>query len=167
MHLKITEERHDYASWEVRSPIVWIELGLLGGALLFTPLVLTSPHPSRWTIAGFVYGFLALVSLIAAIAVPLRDYGYLERVPEGGTVHRGRVWVLVGERQGFNVPLEALLGVEIEDRRFEDLSYGPYALARLWLLDRDGKRRLLTGWAELDEAQALMRALNRAGRWES
>jgi len=63
--------------------------------------------------------------------------------------------------------LEALLGVEIEDRRFEDLSYGPYALARLWLLDRDGRRRLLTGWAELDEAQALMRALNRAGRWES
>lgn len=166
MHLVITEERHDRVSWEVHSPIVWLELGLLAGALLFTPLVLASPHPSRWTIASIMYGILGLIGVIAAVAIPLRDHGYLERRPEGGKVHRGRVWVLVGERRPLDVPLEAVLGIELEPRLFEDVSVGPYTLARLWLLDRDQERRLFTGWVELAEAQELMRALNRAGRWD-
>ena len=164
MRIVLTEEGHNYVDWETRSPVVWIEVGLLVGLLVFSLLVTPSASTlRRQAVSVVAVTVLALGGLLAA-TTPVADRGHLERLPEGGDLKRSKVWLVVGERAVVDVGLEEIDGFEVEVETFEDVPPAVYRQARLWAVANDGSRYCLTGWAEVDSVSDLGDSLAKAGR---
>jgi hypothetical protein len=162
--IALTEESHNHIDWEVRTPVVWYEVGLLVGALFFAVLAVLSPSPLRWQAIGLVGGLLLIAAVALAVTTPMVDRGHLERLPEGGEVRRSRVWLFLGERPVLAWPLDDVVAFQMEGEIFEDVSPTTYRLARLWVVSREGDRRRLTQWASPASVRSLGEALGKAGR---
>lgn len=158
------EEGHNRVDWERHSSVIWIEVGILIGALAFTGLIVTSPSPMRWYLIGAVAGVLLIIAVLIALTTPLIDAGYLERLPEGGDLQRWKVWLGVGSRPEFDLPLEDVTGFVMETQLFEDTPRDTYVLSRVWAVLASGERRALTAWIPSETAEHLGEALARAGR---
>lgn len=164
MHIVITEESHNRVSWQVRTPLLWIEGALLVGALVFALLVLPSPSPVRWQAIAVVDGILLVAGSVVAVTTPLIDQGYLERMPEGGEVQRAKVWPFVGARSVITRDLGEIVDFDLETEIFEDAPRETTQLCRLWAVSDAGERICLTNWAHPASVTALGTALAKAGR---
>jgi len=164
MRIVLTDEGHNHVDWETRSPVVWIEVGLLVGVLVFSLLVTPSASAlRRQAVSVVAVSVVALGGLLAA-TTPLADRGHLERLPEGGDLRRSKVWLVVGERTVVDVALEDIDGFEVEVETFEDVPPAVYRQARLWAVANEGSRYCLTDWAEADSVSDLRNSLGKAGR---
>ena len=164
MRIVLTDEGHNHVDWETRSPVVWIEVGLLVGVLVFSLLVTPSASAlRRQAVSVVAVSVVALGGLLAA-TTPLADRGHLERLPEGGDLRRSKVWLVVGERTVVDVALEDIDGFEVEVETFEDAPPAVYRQARLWAVANEGSRYCLTDWAEADSVSDLRNSLGKAAR---
>ena len=164
MRVLITAESHNQVNWEIQTPVVRIELGLLAGWGLFAALIGISPSPLKWVLVGGV-GFVILgVAALLALTTPVAEFGCLERTPEGGDVRRSKRWLLSGERVAWMSPLESVTGFRVETRTFEEVGDQTYTLARLWVMPAEGAPALLTGWSEQQQVTSLGESLAKAGR---
>ncbi|MBN1248056.1 MAG: hypothetical protein JXC32_10395 [Anaerolineae bacterium] len=164
MRIVLTEESHNHVDWEIRWPLLKMEIGLLVGLVVFLLIVIPSPNPARWTVVGVVTGVVILIGVLLAALSPLVDRGHLERLPEGGDLKRTKVWPLIGERVTLDAELDDIAGFEVEQALFEDAPPATYQLARLLAVTTDGERRALTVWAQPESVAQLARALERAHR---
>lgn len=164
MEIILTEESHNHVDWEVRLPLVWMEVGLVIGVLLVALVAIPSPSSRRWVIFGGAAASLVSIGALLAIASPGVDRGHLERLPEGGDLRRARVWPIVGTRVVLDVGLDDIAGFDLEPAVFEDAPPASYRLARLWAVASDGTRYPLTAWAEPESVTRLEKALERALR---
>ncbi|MCJ7548337.1 MAG: hypothetical protein MUQ30_01480 [Anaerolineae bacterium] len=164
MRIALTEEGHNHVKWEARSPVVWIEVGLLAGILVFSLLVTPSAGTLRRQAVNAVAVIVVALGGLLAATTPLVDRGHLERLPEGGDLKRSKVWLVVGERTVVDVALEDIDGFEVELETFEDVPPAVYRQARLWAVANEGSRYCLTDWAEADSVGDLRNSLGKAGR---
>ncbi len=167
MHIDITEENHSRVTWQGRTPLVRILIGLLIGTLCLVGLVLPSPSPVRWPVTVGLVALGLVVASTLAVTTPLVDGGSLERLPDGGEVQRSRSWLFIGERSAWSLPLNDVASFDVEMEEFEDTPPDVYSLARLWATDAAGRRLRLTEWAEPELVNALREALSRVGRRET
>jgi hypothetical protein len=164
MRIDIVEESHNRVDWLSRSPVLWIEAGLLMGLIVVAVLLLSSPSPLRWQVMGAVTAVLLTLAVVVAVATPPLERGHLERLPDGGTLSRARVWPLVGKRPVVEADLETLTGFEIETQVYEESAAECYGLSRLWALTGGEDRYCLTQWADTESVHTLGVALAKAGR---
>jgi hypothetical protein len=164
MRIVIVEESHNRVAWQSRTPMLWIEASLLVGAIVVGAVLLFSPSPLRWQVLGAVLFVLVVIGVVVAMTTAPQDNGYLERLPEGGTLFRAKVWPLVGERPVVATNLEGITGFEIETEVFEESAADCYKLSRLWAIPVGEDRYCLTNWAETGSVRELGAALAKAGR---
>ena len=164
MRVVIVEESHNRVAWLSRTPMLWIEVGLLVGAVSAGAVLLFSPSPVRWQVLGAVIFVLLVLAVLLAVTTAPQDRGYLERLPEGGTLFRARVWPLVGDRPVVQVDLDSVTGFEIETQVFEESAEESYPQSRLWAQTAGEGRYCLTNWAETASVITLGVALAKAGR---
>ena len=120
MRIVLTEEDHNHVDWESRSPVVWIEVALLVGVLVFSLLVTPSASTLRRQAVSVVTAIVLALGGLLAVTTPVVDRGHLERLPEGGDLKRSKVWLVVGARAVVDVPLEDIDRFEVEVETFED-----------------------------------------------
>jgi hypothetical protein len=164
MRIVIVEESHNRVAWQSRTPVLWIEAGLLAGAVSVGVLLLSSPSPMRWQLTGAVVAVLISIAAVLGLTTAPLERGHLERLPEGGSLVRTKVWPLVKARTIVEADLEGVTGFEIETEAFEESLAECYILSRLWALTGGGDRYCLTEWAETGSVKALGAALAKAGR---
>lgn len=164
MRIEIVEESHNRVDWQSRTPLLWIEAGLLLGAAVTGALLLLSPSPLRWQITAAVVGVVAILGGVLAATMPPLDRGYLERLPEAGRLGRTKVWPLVGSRPVVEVDLGQITGFEVETEVFEESAAECYEMSRLWAVTEGEARYCLTGWAETESVTLLGMSLAKAGR---
>ena len=164
MRIVLTEESHNHVDWETRSPVVWMEIGLLVGILVFSLLVMPSASTLRRQAVSVVAAIILALGGLLASTTPVADRGHLERLPEGGDLKRSKVWLVVGARVVVEVALEDIDGFEVEVETFEDVPPTIYRQARLWAVASDGSRHYLTDWAEIDSVSDLGSSLEKASR---
>ena len=164
MRIVLTEESHNHVDWETRSPVVWMEIGLLVGILVFSLLVMPSASTLRRQAVSVVAAIILALGGLLAATTPVADRGHLERLPEGGDLKRSKVWLVVGARVVVEVALEDIDGFEVEVETFEDVPPTIYRQARLWAVANDGSRHCLTDWAGVDSVSDLGSSLEKASR---
>ena len=167
MQIGILEEAHNEVIWEVKRPILGLEMGLLAGLTLFDVVVAFSFAPLRWWMIGGVSGVVVAIGLLLAWQMPMVMRGHLERTPTGGMLNRSRRR-LVGESQVmWEMPLDHVVGFRMEGRTFEETSGATYDRTRLWALLGDeaaDEALLLTGWGDFRSIESLGASLAKAGR---
>lgn len=160
----IVEEAHNKVVWEVKSTLVWIELGLFLGGLGVVAFLITVPSPLRWTLAG-VFGALVLLAMaVLAATTPLGERGEFERTLDGGALYRVKRWLLVGNRLAWEAPLASIAGFRPEARIFEETDDQTYTLARLLVILTDAEPVPVTDWLDPAFVTSLAEALIRARR---
>ncbi len=164
MRIVIVEESHNRVTWQSRSPMLWIEVGLLLGILSVVALLLASPSPVRWHVMAAVISLLLILAVVIALTTAPADRGILERLPEGGTLFRARVWPFVGDRPVVEADLESITAFEIETEVFEESAAELYRLSRLWAVAGGENRHCLTNWADTESVNVLGVALAKASR---
>ena len=167
MQIGMLEEAHNEVIWEVKRPVLGLELGLLAGLALFDVVVAFSFAPLRWWMIGGVSTLVVAIGLLLMWQTPAVMRGHLERTPTGGMLNRSRRR-LVGQSQVmWEIPLDHVVGFGMEGRTFEETSGVTYDRTRLWVILSDeasDEALLLTGWGPLREIKMLGEALGKAGR---
>lgn len=164
MKAAIVEEAHNRVVWEVKTSLLWIELGLFIGGACAAALIVVTPSPLRWTLAGILMALVAIVGVFLALTTPLAERGELERTLDGGTVSRTRWWLFFGKRLAWKAPLEAIAGFRPDPRVFEDTDEQTYTLSRLVALLLDADPVPLTDWLDPQFVIGLGESLTRAAR---
>jgi hypothetical protein len=164
MRVVIVEESHNRVAWQSRTPMLWIEASLLVGAVSAGAVLWFSPSPVRWHVLGAVIFVLLVLAVLVAVTTAPQDRGYLERLPEGGTLIRARVWPFVGDRSVVQAELDSITGFEVETQVFEESADESYPQSRLWAETAGEDRYCLTDWAETASVRSLGVALAKAGR---
>ena len=166
MRLVIGEEDHNRITWEARSPLLKLLLGLLIATILVVALLLPSPSPARGRVVALVVGCAFVIAITLTLTTPLVDGGHLERLPDGGDIGRTKIWPLVSPRVVLQLPLDEVSAFQVESVGFEDASQEVSTLARLRVQNTAGAYVILTDWAETASVVALGEALAKAGRRE-
>ena len=166
MKAAIVEEAHNHVVWETKSSLMWIELGLFVAGLCVAALLVTTPSPLRWTMAGIVGALVVGAAAVLALATPLAERGELERTLDGGTVRRTRKWLFLGNRVAWEAPLESVTGFRLEARKFGETADQTYTLARLLAVAAVDDPVALTDWLDEPFVQTLGESLAKAGRCE-
>ena len=168
MDIEITEDSRNQVSWEVRTPLLSIEFGLLIGLVIFAIIVLPTPSRVRWLMVVLVGAGVLITSLYLALTTPISERGRLVRKPYGaedrGEARREQLWLLGGKWVSWVVPLEAVTGFWLEVRRFEALGERSYYMARLWVRPLDCEPVLVTSWGRPQEVEDLGMALAKTSR---
>jgi len=164
MKLEITDETHNTVDWQVRWPVVWIELGLLLGLSVLTAFMLISTHPARWIWLGTVGGLILIIGVGIAATTPVREMGHLERLPDGGELELTYVWLGLGKRTVIALPFDELVGFAYEAQDFERTERSIYTMARLWATTHDRGVLRLSAWGAPDKVELLGEALSKAAR---
>ncbi len=164
MKATIVEEAHNRVVWEVKTSLLWIELGLFIGGMCAAALLVVTPSPLRWTLAGILMALVFIVGAFLALTTPLAERGELERTLDGGSVSRTRRWLFFGQRLAWHAPLEAIAGFRPEPRTFEDTDEQTYTLSRLVAIVPDAAPEPLTDWLEPQFVVGLGEALTKAAR---
>lgn len=155
MRLIVNEESGSRLTWEVRSPLVGMLIGMGAGWAALTALLVPGPTPWRWwPIAGVGLVGLGVCAYLAWMT-PLWERGLVERAVEGGTVRRERRWLLRRASVVEEVSLATVAAFQLETRTFEETGGRTYTQARLWAQVTEGDDLLLTGWGEPFDLRAL------------
>ncbi|HOC22639.1 MAG: hypothetical protein GYA30_00420 [Chloroflexi bacterium] len=165
MQVKILDEQHNAASWELRRPVVEIELGILGGMLLIITGLFFVQSAVRWPFIAGVATLALGAAFYVAFTTPLWERGAMERTPEGGTVTCERRWLLHRELERWEVPLESVESVGVMRRTVEETDGHVVSAARCYVrLAEGGILVPLTGWATVESATQLAQNFARAAR---
>ncbi len=167
MQIGILEEAHNKVVWQVKRPVLGIELGLLAGLALFDVVVAFSFAPLRWWMIGGVSALVIAIGLLLAWQMPRVTGGHLERTPTGGTLSRTYQRLIGKSQVMWETPLDHVVGFRMEWRPFEETSGITYARTRLWALLSDEAEvdaLLLTDWGGLKKVKELGEVLGKAGR---
>ena len=167
MKAAIIEEAHNKVIWEVRSPLIWIELGLFTGGLCVAAFIVTTPSPLRWTLAGVVGALVVSVMAILVLTTPLAERGEFERTLDGGALYRVKRWLFFGDHLAWEAPLATIAGFRPEARVFEETDAQTYTLARLLVIFTEAEPVPVTDWLESEFVESLAGSLTKAGRIES
>ena len=167
MKAVIVEEAHNKVVWEVKSPLMGIELGLLIGGLGIAAFLITVPSPLRWTLAGAAGALALMVMVVLAATTPLAERGEFERTLDGGALYRVKRWLFVGDRLAWEIPLAGIVGFRPEARVFEETDAQTYTLSRLLVILTDAEPVPVTDWLESEFIESLAGSLIKAGRIES
>ena len=167
MQIGILEEAHNEVVWEVKRPVLGLELGLLAGLALFDVGVAFGFAPLRWWMIGGVSALAVAICLLLIWQMPRVTGGHLVRTPTGGTLSRSRRRLVGKSRVMWEAPLDHVVGFRMEGRTFEETSGVTYDMTRLWVLlsdEAEDDARLLTGWGGFKQVKGLGEALGKAGR---
>ncbi|MFP4394699.1 MAG: hypothetical protein ACLFTI_05480 [Anaerolineales bacterium] len=167
MQIGMLEEAHNEVVWEVKRPVLRLELGLLAGLALFDVVVAFSFAPLRWWMIGGVSAFVVAIGLLLMWQTPAVMRGHLERTPTGGKLNRSRRRLVGKSQVMWEIPLDHVVGFRMEARTFEETSGVTYNMARLWVIlsdEAEDDALLLTGWGPLKEIRMLGASLAKAGR---
>lgn len=165
MRVRILEEQHNRVVWELRSPLVRILLGFVGGAGAAAGVLALSSHPWRWFLIAAVMLLALGAALFSALTTPLWERGMVERTPEGGAVQREQRWLLRRQPLLWGVPLEYVTGVRTVYQAIEETEGALITWARLCALVREAESLVpLTGWADPASVEALAVAFVKAAR---
>ena len=165
MQVKILDEQHNAASWELRRPVVEIELGILGGMLLIITGLFFVQSAVRWPFIAGVAMLAFGAAFYVAFTTPLWERGAMERTPEGGTVTCERRWLLRRELERWEAPLESVESVGVMRRTVEETDGHVVSAARCYVrLAEGGILVPLTGWATVESATQLAQNFARAAR---
>ncbi len=164
MKATIIEEAHNRVVWEVKTSLLWIELGLFVGGMCAAALLVVTPSPLRWTLAGILMALVIIVGAFLALTTPLAERGELERTLDGGSVSRIRRWLFFGKRLAWTAPLEVIVGFRPDPRTFEDTDEQTYTLSRLVALLADTDPAPLTDWLDPQFVAGLGESLTKAAR---
>ena len=165
MQVKILDEQHNAASWELRRPVVEIELGILGGMLLIITGLFFVQSAVRWPFIAGVATLALGAAFYVAFTTPLWERGAMERTPEGGTVTCERRWLLRRELERWEAPLESVESVGVMRRTVEETDGHVVSAARCYVrLAEGGILVPLTGWATVESATQLAQSFARAAR---
>lgn len=154
MHLVVNEESSSRLTWEGRSALVGMLVGLLAGWVALTALLAPSPSPWRWPLIAGVGGLSLGLGGYLSWKTPLWERGLIERAVEGGTVRRERRWLFRRAPVVEELSLATVAAFRLETRLFEETAGRVYPQARLWAQGA-GAELLLTDWGEPAELQAL------------
>jgi hypothetical protein len=168
MRIEITEDSHNQVSWEVKTPLLPVEFGLLTGLLIFAIIIIPTPGDVRWLLVALVGLGVLISGLYLALTTPISERGRLVRKPYGGEdrgeARREQRWLLGGKWVAWVVPLEAVTGFWLEVRKFEALGHHGYYMARLWARPLDCEPVLVTTWGQPQAVQDLGMALAKTAR---
>ncbi len=164
MKLDIIDESHNRVDWLVRWPVIWIELSLLLGLSVLTAVIMLSTSPARWIWLSTAGGFVMIVGVAIAMTTPIREEGYLERLPDGGELKLTYIWLGLGKRTEVALPFPDLDGFVCETQNFERTERSVYAMARLWARTRENDMRRLSAWGKPTTIEPLGEALSKAAR---
>ncbi|HQF00340.1 MAG TPA: hypothetical protein PLG06_11485 [Anaerolineae bacterium] len=165
MQVKILDEQHNAASWELRRPVVEIELGILGGMLLIITGLFFVQSAVRWPFIAGVATLALGAAFYVAFTTPLWERGAMERTPEGGTVTCERRWLLRRELERWEAPLESVESVGVMRRTVEETDGHVVSAARCYVRLAEGRILVpLTGWATVESATQLAQSFARAAR---
>ncbi len=168
MHIVIIEESHNRVVWEVKTPLLSIEVGALIGLLVFVGVLFLTMSGLRWGLIGGVTTVVLSVAVYLALRMPISERGMLERRPYGsgdrGETRREQHWLLRGKQVAWVLPLEKVMGFWLETQRFEGLSEYPYTMARLWTVAYEEELEPVTHWGDVQEVQDLGMALAKVAR---
>ena len=164
MKLEITDESHNRVDWEVRWPVVRVEIGLLIGLVVLVVPIVFSPRPGRWFWLAAVGVLGVALGAIVAATTAVREEGYLERLPDGGELRVSRVWLGVGERVKVALPFEELSHFFIETQSFERAEDSVYPMARIWARTDGNEALQLSPWGEPSTIEPLGESLSKAAR---
>mgnify|MGYP006283425901 CR=1 FL=1 len=164
MKVEITDESHNRVDWQVRWPVVWIELALLLGLSVLAVFMLLSTHPARWIWLAGVGGFLLIVGVAIGATTPMREDGYLERLPDGGELRFERVWLGIGRRTAVALPFEELEGFLYETQDFRRTEQSIVTMGRLWVTTQDRGSLSISVWGKPASIEPLANALSKAAR---
>lgn len=165
MQIRILDEQHNLVAWELRSPLVKVLLGFLGGLLLAVGVLLFSRNALRWPFIGGAVTLALGAALFTALTTPLWERGVMERTPEGGMVQREQRWLLRREPVTWDVSLEALAGLRVTTQTVEETEGYTTTFARLCVRLVDSESLApLTGWASNASVEALAAAFAKAAR---
>ena len=164
MKAAIIEEAHNRVVWEVRSSLIWMELGILVGGLCAAMFIATVSSPLRWTLVGVIGTLTLVVMTVLALTTPLADRGEFERTLDGGMLYHVKHWLLFGNRLALEAPLELIAGFRSEVRAFEETDDQMYTLTRLLVVPVEGDPAPITDWLDAEFIDSLAAALARAGR---
>jgi len=165
MKAAIVEEAHNRVVWEVKTSLLWIELGLFIGGACAAALIVVTPSPLRWTLAGVLAVLVMGVGAFLALTTPLAERGELERTLDGGSISRTRWWLFFGKRLAWEAPLDAVAGFHPDPRVFEDTAEQTYTMSRLMVLLADADPVPLTDWLDPQSVLGLGESLTKAARF--
>ncbi len=164
MKAAIVEEAHNHVVWEVKTSLLWIELGLFIGGTCAAALLAAISSPLRWTLTGIMMALVFIAGSSLALTTPLAERGELTRTLDGGSVSRTRWWLFFGKRLAWEAPLEAIVGFRPDPRTFEDTDGQTYTLSRLTALLVDADPAPLTDWLDPPFVIGLGESLTKAAR---
>jgi len=165
MQVKILDEQHNAVRWELRRPLVEIELGILGGMLLLIAGLFFVQSAVRWPFIAGVVTLALGAAFYVAFTTPLWEQGAMERAPEGGTVTCERRWLLRRELERWEAPLDSVESVGVMLRTVEETDGHVVPAARCYVrLAEGGAPVPLTGWATVESATQLAQSFARAAR---
>lgn len=164
MKAAITEEAHNKVVWEVKSSLIWTELGILIGGLCVVAFIATVSSPLRWTLVAVAGALTVVVMAVLALTTPLSERGEFERTLDGGALYRVKRWPLFGYRLALEAPLAMIAGFRPEARAFVETDDQSYTLSRLLVVPVEGDPAPVTDWLDAAFVDALSAALARAGR---
>jgi hypothetical protein len=166
MHIEIIEQAHNRVAWQVDTPLVRVEVGLLVGVLLASVILVLVPGAS--SLRALIIALLIIVGLSAAVfmalTTPLWDRGLVEWLPDGGVVRREQRWLVPIDRDPWEVEMEQVSSFYVEPHLFEETGGRQMALSRLWVVFGEDLEYPLTTWCEPAEVQALAEAAAQAAR---
>lgn len=164
MQVRILNEQHNAVAWELRSPLLQVELGILGGMALLVAVLLFNRSALRWPFIAGIVVIAVGVALFTALTTPWWERGTMERTPTGGAVQREQRWILRKQPATWEAPLEALAGLWVAYRTVEETE-GQTTTARLCVrLVEDEASVALTGWANVASVEQLAEAFAKAAR---
>ncbi len=164
MKAAIIEEAHNRVVWEVKSALIWMEIGILIGGLCVAAFIAMVPSPLRWTLVGVVATLTVVAMAVLALTTPLTERGEFERTLDGGALYRVKRWLLLGNRLALEAPLATIAGFRPEARAFEETDDQTYTLSRLLVVPVEGEPEPVTDWLDAAFVEALVDSLTRAGR---
>jgi len=165
MQIQVTEETHCSVAWEGRTPLLYIEIGLLVALVISIAFVAPSAHPWRWWIIIAVLSLCMVLAAFLGNATPLSEHVHVERTPEGGTVRREQHWVFKGELVAWESPLDAISTFWVEEQAFEETGRRVVTMARLWVRLADQEDSMpLTDWSQVEVIRSLAESVAQATR---
>ncbi len=167
MKAAIVEEAHNHVVWEIETSLLGVELGLLIGGTCAALVLVATPSPLRWTVAGLVLMLTVLSGGFLALTTPLGERGELVRTLDGGNVTRLRRWLFFGRRLAWEAPLAVITAFRPELCTFEDNAAQTYTLSRLVAVLTDAEPVPLTDWLDPSFVLDLVKSLTKAARLAS
>lgn len=158
-------ESHNKVRWIFKLRYLWIWIGLLVGLVAVILMMAFSPAAPK--LRNAVIATAAVIAIGSSawliIATPNTVTGYLERLPDSGSVHIERYRLPFVKPRVETLDLDTVESFTLDAMTYERTSGDLYTLARLWAVVGE-ELVLLSDWTSPNDADGLGQALAKAAR---